>query len=102
MKNSTNSSLCNVLTYDTEKYQLKVKIESYERIKKRLKNPLLVGIVIFILSFINYIIFDMVIFVPIATLEYLILGMILEIIIEKKILNTMEKFKSKYKTVTIK
>ena len=44
----------------------------------------------------------MVIFVPIATLEYLILGMILEIIIEKKILNTMEKFKSKYKTVTIK
>ncbi|MEE3344171.1 MAG: hypothetical protein VZS44_08795 [Bacilli bacterium] len=102
MKNSTNSSLCNVLTYDTEKYQLKVKIESYERIKKRLKNPLLVGIVIFILSFINYIIFDMVIFVPIATLEYLILGMTLEIIIEKKILSTMEEFKSKYKTVIIK
>ena len=102
MKNSTNSSLCNVLTYDTEKYQLKVKIESYERIKKHLKNPLLVGIVIFILSFINYIIFDMVIFVPVAALEYLVLGAALEIIIEKKILSTMEKFKSKYKTVIIK
>jgi len=102
MKNSTNTSLCNVLTYDTEKYQLKVKIESYERIKKNLKNPLLVSIVIFILSFFNYIIFDMVIFVPIATLEYLILGMTLEIIIEKKILSTMEEFKSKYKTVIIK
>lgn len=102
MKNSTNSSLCNVLMYDMEKYQLKVKIESYERTKKRLKNPLLVSIVILVLSFINYIIFDMVIFAPIATLEYLILSIALEIIIEKKILNTMEKFKSKYKTVIIK
>lgn len=94
MKNSTNSSLCDILTYDAEKHRLKVKIELYERIKKRLKNPLFVSIVLLILSLFNYIVFDMDIFAPLATLEYLVLDIIVEIIIEKKIINTVEKFKS--------
>ena len=94
MKNSTNLSLCDVLTYGVEKHRLKVKIESYERAQKRLKNPLFVSIVLLILSFFNYIVFDMDIFAPLATLEYLVLDIIVEIIIEKKIINTVEKFKS--------